>query len=112
MVSSLLLLSKWKKQTFLENIFFELFIIKKKIQAKLYLRLTKHHSMKTYWGSGGIAPHILNLGIRWRSVISSMPRPLYIWGRSFLYPLDRGLGGPQSRSGRGGEEEISNPCRK
>jgi len=21
--------------------------------------------MKTYWGSGGIAPHILNLGTRW-----------------------------------------------
>jgi hypothetical protein len=24
--------------------------------------------MKTYWGSGGIAPLILDLGTRWRSV--------------------------------------------
>jgi hypothetical protein len=30
-----------------------------KVQAKLSLCLTKHHAMKTYWGSGGIAPRIL-----------------------------------------------------
>jgi hypothetical protein len=35
-------------------------------KVKLYLCLTKHHAMKTYWGSGDIAPHILDLGIRWR----------------------------------------------
>jgi len=29
------------------------------------LYLTKHHTMKTHWG-GGIAPHILKLGTRWR----------------------------------------------
>jgi hypothetical protein len=28
-------------------------------------------------------------------------------GKSPLYPLDRRLGGPQSRSGRGGEEKNS-----
>jgi hypothetical protein len=28
--------------------------------------LTKHHAMKTYGGSGGIAPWILDLGTRWR----------------------------------------------
>jgi hypothetical protein len=28
------------------------------------LCLTKHHAMKTYWGNGGIAPLILDLG-RW-----------------------------------------------
>jgi hypothetical protein len=27
----------------------------------LSLCLTKHHAMKTYWGSGGIAPRILTL---------------------------------------------------
>jgi hypothetical protein len=27
---------------------------------------TEHHDMKTYWRSGGIAPHILDLGTRWR----------------------------------------------
>jgi hypothetical protein len=25
----------------------------------------KHHTTKMYWGSGGIAPGILNLGTRW-----------------------------------------------
>jgi hypothetical protein len=28
-------------------------------KVKLSLCLTKHHAMKTYWGSGGIAPLIL-----------------------------------------------------
>jgi hypothetical protein len=36
------------------------------VKVKLPLCLTKHHDMKTYWGSGGIAPRILDLGIRWR----------------------------------------------
>jgi len=26
--------------------------------------------VKTYWGSGGIAPSILSLGARWRRVVS------------------------------------------
>jgi hypothetical protein len=30
-------------------------------------------------------------------------------GKSPRYPLDRRLGGPQSRSGRGGEEKNSQP---
>jgi hypothetical protein len=38
----------------------------KKVKVKLSLRLTKLHAMKIYWGSGGIAPRILNLGTRWR----------------------------------------------
>jgi hypothetical protein len=28
-------------------------------QVKFSLCLTKHYAMKTYWGSGGITPHIL-----------------------------------------------------
>jgi len=28
--------------------------------------VSKHHAMKVYRGSGGIAPHIINLGMRWR----------------------------------------------
>jgi hypothetical protein len=31
--------------------------------------------MKTYWRSGGIAPRILNLGARWRWVVSFTLRP-------------------------------------
>jgi len=39
-------------------------LLQKKI--RLSLCLTKHHALKTYWGSGGTAPRILELGIRWR----------------------------------------------
>jgi hypothetical protein len=71
--------------------------------------LTEHHAMKAYWESGGIAPRILNLGTRWRWVVSFTTRPFYLQGKSPWYPLDRGLGGPQSRSGGGGEEKNSQP---
>jgi hypothetical protein len=37
-----------------------------KEKVKFSLCLTKHHVMKTYRGSGGIAPSILDLGTRWR----------------------------------------------
>jgi len=33
--------------------------------------------MKAYWWSGGIAPRILDLGSRWRWVVSFTSRPLY-----------------------------------
>jgi hypothetical protein len=42
-------------------------------------------------------------------VVSLTPRPLNTQGNSPRYPLDRRLGGPQSRSGRGGEEKNSQP---
>jgi hypothetical protein len=53
--------------------------------------------MKTYWG-GGIAPRILYLGTR-RCGQLHAPTALP------PYPLCRKLCGPQSRSGRGGEEK-------
>jgi len=61
--------------------------------------------MKVYWGSGGIFPLILDLGNRWRWVVIFTPRPLYPQGNNPQYPLDRRMVGPQSRSGRGGEEK-------
>jgi hypothetical protein len=42
-------------------------------KVKLSLCLTKHRAMKTYWGSGGIAPRILDLGTRWRWWSASRP---------------------------------------
>jgi hypothetical protein len=33
--------------------------------------------MKTFWGSGDIAPLILDFGTRWKWVLSLTPRPLY-----------------------------------
>jgi hypothetical protein len=42
-------------------------------------------------------------------MVSFTPRPLYPQGKSPWHPLDRGLGGPHSRSGRGVEEKNSQP---
>jgi hypothetical protein len=39
---------------------------------------------------------ILDLGTRWRWVVNFTPLPLYPWGNSTRYPLDRRLGEPQS----------------
>jgi hypothetical protein len=71
------------------------------------LNSTEHYATKVYGGSGSIAPCILDLGTRWRWDVSFTPRPLYPQGKSPWYPFDRRLGGPQSRSGRGGEERNS-----
>jgi hypothetical protein len=62
--------------------------------------LTEHHAMKAYWESGGTAPLIL-WPRHWMEVSGQLQSP---W-----YQMDRGLGGPQSRSGRGGEEKNSQP---
>jgi hypothetical protein len=51
----------------------------------------------------------VDLGTKWRWVVTFTPRPLYPQRNSPWYPLDRSLGGPQSRSGCGGEEKISQP---
>jgi hypothetical protein len=54
---------------------------------------------------------ILDLGTRWRWVISFMPRPLHPWGNSPRHPLDGRLGEPQSRYRRCGEQK-SMACRE
>jgi hypothetical protein len=41
-------------------------VLKGKVKVKLSPCLTKYHAMKTYRGSGGIIPRILDLGTRWR----------------------------------------------
>jgi hypothetical protein len=41
-------------------------LVFREVKVKVSLCLTKHHAMKTYWVSGGVAPRILDLGIRWR----------------------------------------------
>jgi hypothetical protein len=40
-------------------------VAKVKIELSLYV-LTERHSMEAYWGTGSIAPCILELGIKWR----------------------------------------------
>jgi hypothetical protein len=65
--------------------------------------------MKAYWGNGGIAPHILNLGTRRRLMVSFTHRPPYSQRKIPRYPPNKRLGGPQNKSGRGGEEKDSKP---
>jgi hypothetical protein len=51
---------------------------------------------------------ILDLGTRWRWVVTFTPRPHFPRGKIPRYSLDRRLGGPQSRSGRcGGERNLA-----
>jgi hypothetical protein len=74
-------------------------VIFKHQAMKTYHWLIKHRTMKTYWRSEGMAPRILNLSTRWKWVVSLTPRSLYPLGKSPWYPLDKMLGGPQSRKG-------------
>jgi hypothetical protein len=84
----------------------------KRWKVKLSLCLTNHHVMKSYWGIGGVAPRILDLGTIWRWVVSFTPRLLYPQGKSPLSPLGRRLGGPQRQCRRGGEEKNLQPLRE
>jgi hypothetical protein len=80
--------------------------------VKLSLSLTNEALChEGVWGNGCIYWHFLDLGTSWKWVVIFTPLPLYPWGKSPWYPLDRRLGGPQSRSGRHGEEKILGPPR-
>jgi hypothetical protein len=82
-----------------------------KVKGKVVpvLFLNEQQAIKAYCGSGGIAPRILDLGTRWRWVVSFTPRPPYPQGKSLWYLLARRLAGSQRWSGRGGEEKNSQP---
>jgi hypothetical protein len=59
-------------------------------------------------GRGGMASCILNLGTRWRWVVSFTPWPLYAQGKNPRSPLIRRLGVLHCRSGRyGGERNLT-----
>jgi hypothetical protein len=59
-----------------------------------------HH--KGLWGNGCIDPRFLDLGTSRSWVVSLMPCPFTPEEITPRYPLNRKLGGPQSRSGRYG----------
>jgi hypothetical protein len=62
------------------------------------------------WGHlRGYTFTILDLGSRWRWLVSFTPRSLSSPGKSLQYFLGRRLGGPQNRSGRYGVEKNSLP---
>jgi hypothetical protein len=104
-------LSVWKK--FSRNRF--------SCRRKFYFKFHKGKVMLSlcfYWasrhegvlGEWRCSSHSLfDPGTRWRWVVRFTPRPLYPQGKSPWYTLDRRLSGPQSRSGRGGEEKNSQP---
>jgi hypothetical protein len=94
--------------------YYELYILWKKTLVKVRKNcscayLIRHYTMKAYGGSGCTNLHFLDLGTSWRRVVRIMPRPFYRRGKRPQYPLDRRLGGPQSRSGRHEEVNILNP---
>jgi len=66
------------------------------------------HIRKAHRRSGGAAPLILNLDARWRWVVNFTPRSLYPRERT-LVPTDEKVVGPQSWSGRFGEEKCLLP---
>jgi len=53
--------------------------------------------MKVYWGIEVQLHSFLDLGTRWRQVVSFAPQLLYPQGKSPCYKLDSRLGGPQSQ---------------
>jgi hypothetical protein len=58
------------------------------------------------------SPRILNLDTRWRWMVSFTPRHLHPQRKKPVFPLGRRLSGYHSRSRRGDEEKISQPCRE
>jgi hypothetical protein len=68
--------------------------------------------MKAYGGMEVYLHAFFDLGTRWRWVFSFTPPPLYSQGKSPRYPLDKRLGGLQSRSGHCDEQKNSSPRRE
>jgi hypothetical protein len=60
--------------------------------------------MKAYGGSRGISLPILNLSTKWRQVLNPTPRLLYPKERTPI-TIEYEKCGPQSRSGRFGEDK-------
>jgi hypothetical protein len=63
----------------------------------------KVDAMTTYWGSGGIASRFLRPRHQIEVNVQFQAPATLSRGKNFWYPLDRRLGGLQSRSGRGVE---------
>jgi len=75
----------------------------------LSLSLIKHYTIKTYLGSGRTAPCILNLGIRWRWVVSFMLQPLHQQAK-IPVPTEQRVGcGPEPVWTWWWREQKSNP---
>jgi hypothetical protein len=69
----------------------------------------KHYTMKVYGGVDVYIHTFLTLALAGGEWSASCPGRFTPWERAPHYPLDRRLGGPQSRSGGRGEEKILYP---
>jgi hypothetical protein len=73
---------------------------------KLEVRVKESQYMSwQHMGFGGVAPLILVLSTRCKWGVSFMPPQIFLCGKSFWHPLNRGLGGAQSWSGCCWEEK-------
>jgi hypothetical protein len=81
------------------------------VNVKLPLCIIKHHVTKTYREWREAASRVMNLGTRWRWVVSFEPPDALTPGNEPPVPIDMRLGGPHSLYG-GCREEKSLPCRK
>jgi hypothetical protein len=79
---------------------------------KTYLLLIKEHVRETYWESGGIVPCVLNLGTRWRWVVSFTPRTLYHRGENPDNHWTGGRLGPRADLDAVAKRRTLNPCRE
>jgi hypothetical protein len=68
--------------------------------------------MKTYCGSGGIAPRILDLCTKWRWVVRFTPRPLYPQGKSPGTHWIGGVVGPRAVLDTVVKRKIPSPRRE
>lgn len=66
--------------------------------------------VKPYTGSRGIIPLICNVGTRRNGWVGNFASCLLCSGKNYKYPLNRRLGGPNSRSGRFGGKKKSLAC--
>ena len=73
-------------------------------KCKKKVKVVLVYAARVQRGSRFIALLILNLGARWRSVVSITSHSLYPRGKTW-YPLNGWLDGPQNRSGRFGEQK-------
>jgi len=80
---------------------FDAFRLRKGIKLKRILYLSKYYAMETYVGVEVLAPCILNPRTRWSIARWSSLLDRFTSGAKIpRYPLNRRLGGSQSRSGR------------
>jgi hypothetical protein len=79
---------------------------RRRVRKWKYRSTLRHEDV---WGSGSIGPHFLDLGARWRWVVSFRPQRFSPRVKSSWYLLHRRLGGAHNRSGRLGDENILDP---